>query len=414
MTEWGTCIFPYEPEEAGAMRLAEGDTFRILAKYHESWFICFGGCTACVPVSFLEARPAKGAELAEDLLDAIAMYSFTAESKNEISIKRAEKLQIPASYVGQTWALVFNTAGASGLVPSSYVKVKDIQAAIVSDGVPLKAYRLWSTPKGTIRKPGTLYTKKRVQQTELCTDIDPPENWWFDLYGDMFPNGVPTRGKEEKEGAALRARETEEEEEDPTNSKRELSPSASPIVTPASSPGPSPSLSNSASPTLSHGSSTTSTTASIEEFESFRKPPARLSNVRAQTKTGFLTKRGGAFPHSWKQRWFDLSMGVMEYSAGPGATKGLGKVLLLNTIAKPTTEKKFGIVIQGPNGTGVAITDDSESVNRIHNKFLLAAKDAVDQQDWIDAINGNTLVEDEVANTPKVGTNQTFRMSLHA
>ncbi|KAF8192143.1 hypothetical protein BJ912DRAFT_963009 [Pholiota molesta] len=78
----------------------------------------------------------------EERANAKVLFDFTVTSEFELGVQEGEIVHIVESDDGSGWAKVENLEGNSGLVPASYLKVRDVQVGEDSEGVDTSKKRV--------------------------------------------------------------------------------------------------------------------------------------------------------------------------------------------------------------------------------------------------------------------------------
>jgi len=99
-----------------------------------------------------------------------------------------------------------------------------------------------------------------------------------------------------------------------------------------------------------------------------------VSNIRSLppgsvVKQGWLTKKGGQ-RRNWKTRWFVLKTNELSYYNNKKDVKAKGTVILSGVTVKPSAHKEFCFAVSTAERT-----------------YLMAGKDATEQEEWVAALS---------------------------
>ncbi|MFH4976600.1 hypothetical protein AB6A40_003309 [Gnathostoma spinigerum] len=142
-TSYAKAKYAYEPQRDDELRLSKGDLVVVIEKSSDGWWK--GQCrgkTGWFPSNYVEDAsvekfsPSRNVEgdnstvmipPKNDIMEVVvAMYSFDAQSAEELSFQKGERLEIidhPAH--DPEWWMARNSRGETGLVPTNYIKVVD-------------------------------------------------------------------------------------------------------------------------------------------------------------------------------------------------------------------------------------------------------------------------------------------------
>ncbi|OBZ83685.1 Actin cytoskeleton-regulatory complex protein SLA1, partial [Choanephora cucurbitarum] len=122
-------LYPYTAQSIEEVSFEENEVLELLEKDDVNWYLVqkSNGEIGLVPSNYVEeqASQTKGPSLARVTHEAVALFDFKAESKEETDLREHERILILDSTSSTDWWKIQHSDGSSGLVPAAYVKQTD-------------------------------------------------------------------------------------------------------------------------------------------------------------------------------------------------------------------------------------------------------------------------------------------------